>query len=447
MRVISEGKESIVKLWGNPLPQDANYRLMRYQVREECQDGILLCNTVTGELVQLSPEENALLDVLPSPHVSEMDDLIAHHFLVPESFDELKAVNQLRNIMRCVNSCKSIRGFTILPTTGCNARCFYCYESSFPHVTMNPEMADKVVDFISNHCGEEKSVHLHWFGGEPMLATDRIDQICSGLHERGIVYKSRMTSNSLLFSESLAKHARHQWHLYEIQITLDGTEKVYNETKSYVGVKGNPYRTVLDNIGFLLEQKVHVIVRLNLGLHNAMILSDLVQEIKVLYGDHRNLTVYVGILFDDMGFVKVHHSESDSEKLELVKRKLELEIEDAGIRCKRDHQFPYLRTTHCMADNPQSVLISPLGDIGKCEHAVFDRLVGNLQTGLFDENMMKYWEKIHEWPECEACCLYPSCVMLEGCEPLKPCHRISLEDRVSEVKKQMIKELERGKRQ
>ena len=439
MRTIVSGRSDILKLWGTHSGQKTPLRRMRYTVCSECDEGLLVHNVITGELILLQGREmKAMQDDFVLPDESSAE-LTAHHFLVPADYDEKKTVDTLRSIIRRLQSGKDITSFTILPTTGCNARCFYCYESDFPHVTMSAETADRVIEYIFNHCGEEKKVSLHWFGGEPMLAGERIEQICSGLQRLGVSYKSRMTSNASLFSEDIAEHARHHWHLHEIQITLDGTEKTYCQAKSYVGFRGNPYRTVLDNIRLLLDQKVHVIIRMNLGLHNLTVMQDLVQEIKTLFGNYGNLTVYVGILFNNTGFEKVQYSDDDIIALETARENLEREIADAGIGHGKDIHLPGLKTFHCMADNFQTVLISPTGAIGKCEHAVFDRLIGSIESDLFDEEQAKDWRKIHQWAECEECCLYPDCVMLENCETLKPCIGIALEYRISEVKKRMQK--------
>ena len=48
---------------------------------------------------------------------------------------------------------KHITQYTILTTTDCNARCFYCYERGCARVTMDSETADKVADYIQNRCG------------------------------------------------------------------------------------------------------------------------------------------------------------------------------------------------------------------------------------------------------------------------------------------------------
>ena len=52
-------------------------------------------------------------------------------------------------------SAKNITGYTIFPTTDCNARCFYCFELDRSRIPMSVETARKVVRYIKDHCGRE----------------------------------------------------------------------------------------------------------------------------------------------------------------------------------------------------------------------------------------------------------------------------------------------------
>jgi len=245
MRIVIKGKEPVFSLWRNPSKQTGRYRLMRYHFRLECEEGVVLLNTVSGELVLLSEEEKEILDCLPLTYRPEMDELIDHRFLVPEDFDELFSAIQLRKVIRNLNYRNDdVTSFTILPTTTCNARCFYCYESGFPHNSMNEETILRTVDYITARCGRTKRVALSWFGGEPTLGEKSIDRICEGLEEKGINFASSMISNGYLFTQQMVQKARGKWRLRSIQITLDGTEEVYNRVKAYVNPEESPFQRV-----------------------------------------------------------------------------------------------------------------------------------------------------------------------------------------------------------
>lgn len=442
MRVIAEGKESIAKLWGYPIPQNTEYRLMRYLVRDDCEDGTLLLNTVTGELVMLSREEAGILDALPMPYAAVMDPFIAGHFLVPNSFDDAKAVNQLRTVLRKLSSGNGITGYSILPTSACNARCFYCYESSYPKVSMTEEIADKLVDFIAEHCGANKHVEIEWFGGEPTVGESRIDQICDRLTERGITFNSTTLSNGYLFDKELAHKARTKWRLQSIQISMDGTEDVYNKTKAYVNAVGSPYQRVLDNIGWLLDEDIYVLVRMNLSFHNENDLKALIDELISRYGKRKKFSAYVHEVFADMGYKPVSYDEDELHQLINKKIALNRYIADSGCRVLLKFSspgiLPYLKLNYCMADNGGSLLVNPLGQFGKCDHYSFDRLIGDLESdSSIDRTKISAWmnHDYNEW--CKECFLFPICGQAEFCVGTRRCYPEEIQVLGDGLKKRM----------
>ena len=61
MRIVAEGSRQILLLWGKARPADTRYRLIRYLVKDEREEGTALLHTVTGELILLSGQEKELL--------------------------------------------------------------------------------------------------------------------------------------------------------------------------------------------------------------------------------------------------------------------------------------------------------------------------------------------------------------------------------------------------
>lgn len=426
MHTIAKGKELTTSLWEANPEEHSRYRLMHYTIKTECSDGNLLLNTVTGELIQLSVQENILLSSLPQAYDPSMDDLIAHRFLVPEAFDELVSVTQLRKLLRNLSYPKDqITGYTILPTTSCNARCFYCYESEYPHCNMTDEVTEQLIDFIDLHCGKERKVRLSWFGGEPTLGERRIDYICESLKKRGIKFTSGMISNGYLFSKEMAHKAREIWHLRRIQITLDGTEEVYNSVKAYVNPQGSPYQRVINNIGYLLDARIHVSIRLNLDRHNADNLKELIDELAERFSHNDCFSVYVHEIFEGMGFEPIQRTKD--EMLTIIEKKSTIEtyIDRSGLQrsTKKDMKaLPCLRVTYCMADNPTTILVNPQGELGKCQHVQFDHLVGDLWKGCDSDPVEHtYWMDNQPNDVCSVCELFPSCGVPQTCKSGRSC--------------------------
>lgn len=414
MKTILEAKEKIAQLWGHPKPKDTNYRLMKYLLQSEVEDGILLHNCVTGHLVLLTSEEAELLHALPSEPTESMRELIADHFLVPEGYNEYKSVNQLRAIYQKRDTGDAINHYIILPTTFCNAHCFYCYESDYPHIHMTEETADKIIDYIDEH-RKGKDVLLSWFGGEPLVGMARIDQISQGLKDRQIKFSSDMISNGYLFDEKLVEKAKNLWNLNRVQITLDGTEEVYNKVKAYVSVKGSPFQRVLRNIDLLSANEIYVNIRLNVDFYNKDDIRTLIDDLGRKYSGNKHVNVYLNMLFSNQGFEPVRHSEEDIIELANIINEYTESLKAMQLGSDR-RNIPSLRASQCMADNAHALMLQPDGSFCRCEHEDVSESYGNLDEGIYDaQKLLKWKETIELSAYCPQCCLYPSCFNLRHC--------------------------------
>lgn len=407
----------------------------------------LLCNTLTGELILLSDKEKEQLEHLPSTELFGLTDLKLHGFLTPQDHQEDQSVEQLCAIMlKRQEAKKTITHYNILPTTFCNARCFYCYESNIHHVHMSEETADKLIEFIAEHHGDAK-VKLSWFGGEPMVGKARIDQICQGLTDRGIPFTSGMTSNGYLFDADVVQHAKEAWKMKSIQITLDGTEEIYNQTKAYVNVSVNPYHRVIQNIGYFADAGIHVDIRLNLDSHNAENLTELIEELSERFKNREYLAIYVSQLDEGAGFDPIEHSQSDLERLARQLIDLQELLESKGWPQFRETKLPSLRVTSCMADDPCTVQCTPDGIFSKCEDQIYNHTVGSLDEGITNKEEIKYWQQRRAFEGCAECPLYPSCIrLLKNC-PVKTakCTEYEKSRRIARYKEIMLEEYEKWK--
>lgn len=393
---------------------------MKFLIQTQMDDGLLLYNVVTSEMVLLDGSERDAFMNLPDHYSKELDELIARHYAVPVSFDENRSVRELRALLRKLEAPKRVSGFTILPTTECNARCYYCFESDFNHCTMTEEIANDVINYIVEK-GKGEPVEITWFGGEPLVAVKRISQICAGLKDKNVQFKSTMVSNAYLFDTELIQTAKNDWHLTGVQVTLDGTEAVYNETKAYVNPKCNPYVRVLHNIGLLLDSDIIVAIRLNVTDTNFTDLSDLIEELAARFGGRKGFAGYSHAVYEGVGFRPLAYSDDNL----VDDRTVEL---DAKLRAKglmgSHSRLPNLRVVHCMADSDSTRLIYPDGTIGKCENMPSSEGVGDIYHDIVDEKK-NAWYKLTEQPtHCNDCCLFPSCFDLVTCPEAGKCTQV-----------------------
>ena len=414
MKTISEGNSNVNRLLGTQQCKDTTYRVMTYTLQNRCDDGLLLHNTITGKMVLLNKEEEALIGLMPCARTDLMTELIKDYFLVPVTFNERDTVHKLRLILKRMLVPEGIKGYTILTTTNCNARCFYCYENELPHINMDEATANQLVDYMALN-KSTGPLELHWFGGEPLVCVNRIDQICESLRTRSIPFVSSMTSNGYLFTEQMIERAASSWNLKSVQITLDGTENVYNKTKSYVSVSGSPYQRVLSNIKLLLMHRIRVIIRLNLDMHNIEDLQTLVSELDQSVDEREYLEVYAHVLFEDAGFAPIERNAEIRSTLYSALLEINNQLSNLGL-AKTVKSLPFLKTHNCMADIENSVVVYPDGHLYKCEHIVLEDEIGDICCGETKEAGIKKFQQTTEMSECPSCPLYPSCILLRNCQ-------------------------------
>jgi len=288
MRYITEPSKTVLQILRKAKSDILSLRMLWYCVNVRIGEEYLLFNMLTREMVLLSSEEW-------KNHLTN-DYLKSHWFVVPEDTNDKEYGDLVYWVLENKQKRpKNITGYTIYPTTDCNARCFYCFELGRSRKTMSAETAHKVANYIADHCGEEKA-SISWFGGEPLYNQMAIDIICTRLREMGVEFSSSVVSNGYLFDDATVVKAA-QWNLKWVQITLDGTEAVYNKVKAYIYRQGNPYETVLDNIGRLLDASIAVSIRLNMDMHNAEDLLSLVEELAARFRGKKGLTVYAHHIF------------------------------------------------------------------------------------------------------------------------------------------------------
>lgn len=406
------------------------YRLMTYVVQQPVDDGVLLYNTLTCSLVLLTPDEAA--------DITAQQELIDRWFLVPQDYDDRKACIEIRQLAALLKPAdQPITDYTILTTTGCNARCFYCFEKGMKSVSMTAETASKVVRYIMAHRGDEE-VKISWFGGEPLVNAKVIDLICTELREQGVPFCSTMISNGYLFDADKVQRARDLWQLRSVQITLDGTEQTYNRVKDYVYRGVNAFERVLQNIGLLTAAGIRVNIRLNVDQHNIGEMAVLVELLHQRFGTNEHLTVYSMQLYGE-------HSPEDSAELFAQRMQLKQQIAQCGYKLKRGLQKD-IKLVHCMADSDERVMIAPDGHLGKCEHYIDSNFFGHIDSEERDEAiLLKFKERQADNEACATCFYYPQCILLTMCEIDVGCTPEYQQEHLYETMESMKYEYERYK--
>ena len=427
MNVIYQPNQKYIEILGpNERDENKNQRLMKYLIIEDIDYGKAIFNELTRAFIWLPNEQ--WINMLTDKESEYVDFLWKNYFLVNEDFNEQDAQDYLKKSQRpdCTNEnylkTGQIYEYTIFTTMACNARCFYCYEKGRPQVPMKAETARKVGEYIVKTAVKNgRRIELRWFGGEPLVNENCMDIICQIVKDAGYNYNSSITTNGFLFKKEKLDKYRDLWHLTSGQITLDGTEEVYNKTKNYKNVRGkNPYQIVLDNIQMMSEWGMNISIRMNMDMYNAENIKELIKELHDRFKDNHNVIPYCWPIFDDD-----ENPRTDEENRQLY---IKLEEIDAVLK-EYGYYNPHFRSnsvraTHCMIDNGNAVVIGTQGDIGLCEHYSEDNFWGHIsKPEMRDMDMIKSFQDYEEHLDiCKNCPVLPSCIRPKKCHDLRVCN-------------------------
>ena len=395
MKVLLEMNQRIIEKIGFQKPFALSQRPMKYCVKIDNGNGIVIYNCITLEMIAFDYSEDV------------NSYLFKHWFTVPDSFCEKEWFNQIRQEIKLEDSQKSLHRFTIFTTTECNARCFYCYERGIPQISMTPKVATDTADFIAGQYQGEPH-KLHWFGGEPLCNTEAIDIITKKLSDKKVPYSSVMTSNGYMFHESMVKRAASLWKLESVQITLDGTEQQYNRIKNYINCGQNAFEKVLCNITELLQNQIAVKIRLNVGLYNIEDMFNLIDILSSRFACSRFISVYPALVD------KYQYKYSSEEIIERNKQfqNVQKHLEESGMQYKRKSIDNVLRITNCVGDDYRGCVILPDGKLSKCATLMDEEVYGDIymNPAEYNSDVIESWQRRGtEIQQCDDCCIYPLC--------------------------------------
>ncbi len=396
MKQLLEMNKIIFDMLGLQSEYCGTSRPMKYCVKVETSAGIVIYNCITLEMIQINPQEYGVDKYL-----------FEHWFTVPDNFNEKEWFNDIRTKIKKKDMARPLHRFTIFTTTECNARCFYCYENGVFQQPMPEKIAYDTASFIANQYKGELH-RLHWFGGEPLCNVRAIDIISDQLIQKKVRFNSTMTSNGYLFDDEIIEKAVRDWHLSDVQITLDGTREQYNRIKNYKNDDPDPFERVIGNISKLLSRKIAVKVRLNIGLYNIQGMLQLVDMIKTNFGSDSLLYIYPALVD------KYKHEYTSEEKQERNEqfRIVQQHLEASGLHYKRKSIDNVLRITNCVGDDYRGCVILPNGKLSKCATLMESEVYGDIYMpkAEYDAKVIESWqERGTEISQCDDCCIYPLC--------------------------------------
>lgn len=130
------------------------------------------------------------------------------------------------------------RAFSLELTKGCNLRCGYCYyaareEAYDPRTRMSTQVAEQSVDLLLREAEPGTPVHLHLFGGEPLLDFELLRHVVEYGERRaraaGRAITFEVTTNGTRFSERV--DAFLNAHAIHVGVSFDGPPDVQDAAR------------------------------------------------------------------------------------------------------------------------------------------------------------------------------------------------------------------------
>ena len=347
---------------------------------------------------------------------NEQEELYKRGFLVDNNIDELELIKSKRLEMNLKENEKLFRVWT---TSGCNARCFYCFEKGLKVETLTEDKYEKVINYITKDLVERDRCVIEWFGGEPLLNTKAIDAITKGVKEickeKHAEYYSTIITNGSLLTPEIVHKMENEWTITNIQITLDGSESAYNKIKNYYNPEKYNFKQVINNILLFKNSKIKVGIRFNYTEDNYEDILDVIRYLGPLVQDSKNITCYVYPIWSTLNVDEknkfISEVEADQNLINIFEEILKYNLNTLKRLIRTNRKF-----TSCKSCNKNSCTILPSGNISKCSES-FNKIYGNIDEGILDQDGFDSWSSRDLDQECIDCVYLPICQ--GGCEASK----------------------------
>lgn len=330
--------------------------------------------------------------------------------LVPDHYQEEQDV--LTFFDRCRQKSPELN-LTVVLNLDCNFACLYCYEGERKGKRyLSADTAGALIAFATERFQGKQSLHIDFYGGEPLLSTDLIISISQELQplvrKAGGSYRFTLVTNGSLLKRRVVEELL-PWGLYSVRITLDGPAENHNRFRPFVSGAGS-FDTIIRNI-----KEICSLVKVGLGGNYE---QDNYRKFPTLldYLLNQGLTPdrISGIKFDpinrrpagDAALVDYHGGCCSINEPWLFEASTVLREEIL----RRGYSSLKAGPIFCMVELPDSYVIHYDGTIYKCP-ALIGRpefAVGDVRSGVRDyteSHRLGNWKN----PTCLACAYLPLC--------------------------------------
>lgn len=386
-----------------------------------------LFHTYNGNILSLDAEKidviEKALEIPDEIKKKELSDLLFQTgFLVDDNRNEFQIV--YGKMLKKLYCDKNYLELIIMPTEQCNFRCVYCYET-FEKSSMSEEIQENLVDFVQRELPKHRGLSVGWFGGEPLLALNVVENLSKRLIEickkERKPYMASMTTNAYLLDYKTFERLR-RLKINHFQITVDGIKKTHDKQRILCSGAAT-FDTILKNLKAIKNISRSglwsISLRTNVTKDVIADRSEFVKEIVNLFNDDKRFHFMIRKMWTN----------DTEESMRLLCT--DEEFEEFIANCNLSHHSLYQEYIFahdlnyiCYASKGNAFVIGADGKVYKCTVALYDDIneVGYLAENgqmILDENKMSYWlaPRIDHLEECKSCPVFAACAAV-SC-PLK----------------------------
>lgn len=158
-----------------------------------------------------------------------------------------------------IDEYKEVINLVINVSHNCNLRCKYCFAATGSYNgkrdLMNPEMADKTLEWFLRQAKKSKVLNLNLFGGEPLVNIPLVEYIVKRCKDLEDEYEKKIyitiSTNGTIMNENLLKLIKD----YDIglQISIDGDKEIHDANRPTAD-NSSSYDLLVNNVKMLLSE-------------------------------------------------------------------------------------------------------------------------------------------------------------------------------------------------
>jgi uncharacterized protein len=320
----------------------------------------------------------------------------------------------VHGLMGEINRLSPVLSVAMILTLDCNFSCPYCYEGSLKsRQEMSEATVGQAIEFIKARFrpGHKKLI-LDFYGGEPLLATERIKQLAGPLREfaegQGAEFYFTLVTNGSLLTPRIVEELKTRG-LRLAKVTLDGPADLHDQSRPYKSGRGS-FETVLQNVRQCC-QLIKIGIQGNYTRENFRRFPELFERLAAekLGPDNFLQAVFGSVMQTTDRFAVTDFRDGCCSMNEPWLAEAAVWLREETL--KRGYRVPKITPSPCMVDLHDAFTVHVDGSLYKCMGFVghTDYAVGDVWQGMAEYSEvynLDHWRR-HE--ECGDCVYLPLC--------------------------------------